>query len=167
MFVGSKDLEDDLFLSAVQGAEPLADRQRARPPQRETHRPTSAPDRKFAIERRGERIEGRSHGVSRKQLASLRAGHIRPESTLDLHRTRADDAARKLEAFIAGAAASGLECVLVIHGRGLHSEAGPVLRDRVIRVLSSGRTAAHVRAFCSASGRDGGVGAMYVVVKQS
>jgi DNA-nicking Smr family endonuclease len=58
--------------------------------------------------------------------------------------------------------------VLVIHGRGLHSgEAGPVLRDRVTRVLSAGPTSAHVRAFCSASGRDGGVGAMYVLVKQS
>ena len=156
-----------MFLAAVAGARPLEDRERVAAER--TPAPITKPRaaiRPFLVERRADRVEGRSHGVSRKQLAALRKGEIRPEATLDLHRLVAEDASRTLTRFIAESADAGHRCVLVIHGRGLHSAAGPVLGHRVIDVLSSSPTADHVRAFCSAAGRDGGVGAMYVWVSQ-
>jgi DNA-nicking Smr family endonuclease len=56
----------------------------------------------------------------------------------------------------------------VIHGRGTHSETEPSLMKReVTRWLSSRRLSRTVVAFASARWKDGGSGAVYVLLRYS
>jgi DNA-nicking Smr family endonuclease len=56
--------------------------------------------------------------------------------------------------------------VRVIHGRGTHSETEPSLMKReVTRWLSSRRLSRTVVAFASARWKDGGSGAVYVLLR--
>jgi DNA-nicking Smr family endonuclease len=61
--------------------------------------------------------------------------------------------------------AEGGRCVLVIHGRGRHSEGEPVLKEALLEWLAEPPVASLVMAFASASGGDGGVGATYVLLR--
>jgi DNA-nicking Smr family endonuclease len=57
--------------------------------------------------------------------------------------------------------------VLVVHGRGLHSKDQiPILKESVQAWLSQGRLAKGVLAFSSARPADGGVGAVYVLLRR-
>ena len=56
--------------------------------------------------------------------------------------------------------------MLVIHGRGHNSPAGlPVLREQMSRWLTRGATGKSVLAFCTARPKDGGGGALYVLLR--
>jgi DNA-nicking Smr family endonuclease len=170
--MGRKPQESDeaaLFLDAVQDARPLP-RVAVRPPvapPRAPRRPPASralPAPSISVERDGDRVAGRGAGVSLAQLASLRAGRSRPEASLDLHGMTADRAARALARFVAAAVKNGQRCLLVVPGRGLHSEGGPVLREVVIDSLS-GPLSRHVSCFTTATSHDGGPGALYVMLK--
>jgi DNA-nicking Smr family endonuclease len=111
---------------------------------------------------------GRAEDVSRAILAELRRGRREPEREVDLHRMLARDAKALLARELADAVRSGERCVLVIHGRGLHSgEGGPVLRDALPGWLSSGPAASRVMAFAPAPPRLGGPGATLVLLRRS
>ncbi len=121
----------------------------------------------FEVSRSGERCEGIARGIDRAHLTRLRRGELRVERRVDLHGLTAAEAQRELAGELADAFAAGERCVLVIHGRGLHSDAEPVLRDGVVSWLTSGRSAARVMAFVSALPRDGGPGASYVLLRRA
>jgi DNA-nicking Smr family endonuclease len=121
----------------------------------------------FEIVRSGERSEGLARGIDRKHLVRLRRGEWPVERRLDLHGLVAAQARRMLADELRDAFASGDRCLLVVHGRGLHSEAGPVLRDGVIGWLTTPPLAAQVMAFASALPRDGGPGASYVLLRRA
>ena len=56
-----------------------------------------------------------------------------------------------------------MRCVRIIHGKGSRSEEGqPVLKHKVNYWL---RCRDEVLAFTSATGRDGGTGALYVLLR--
>jgi DNA-nicking Smr family endonuclease len=120
----------------------------------------------FEVVRSGERAEGLAPGVDRKHLLELRRGEKRIRRRVDLHGLTAAEARRELAAELADAHAAGERCVLVIHGRGLRSEGGPVLRDGVVEWLTAPPLAALVLAFASALPRDGGPGASYVLLRR-
>lgn len=160
------DPERDLFLEAVGDARPLEQRGRVRESGRVRRaRKARSGGSGFTIDRDGDTVEGRAHGVSSRQLADLRAGRILPQATLDLHRHDRAAARQHLERFLAGAVASGYRCVLVVHGRGRHSDGAPVIKEEVISTLCRGATGRAVRGFCSAQARHGGTGALYVLLK--
>ena len=121
----------------------------------------------FEIERQGERVAGIAKGIDRKHLLRLRRGEWPSERRVDLHGLSASEARRELVSEVQDAAAAGERCVLVIHGRGLHSESGPVLRDGVLAWLTAPPLAARVMAFASALPRDGGAGACYVLLRRT
>lgn len=153
--------DDDLFLEAMRGVEPLADRERVRVTQERPAVATLAADPSFVVENR----EGRAHGVSRQQLATLRSGAVVPERVIDLHGLRAKVARDVIARRVRAAAADGVRCLLLVHGRGKRSgPGGAVLADLAAEVLSTGATARLVRAFCRARPADGGDGAMYVLL---
>jgi DNA-nicking Smr family endonuclease len=54
--------------------------------------------------------------------------------------------------------------VKIIHGRGLRSPRGPVLKEKLIKRLS-GKYRKHVVAFVTARQCDGGLGALYILLK--
>jgi DNA-nicking Smr family endonuclease len=120
----------------------------------------------FEVTRNGERCEGLAQGIDRAHLRRLRRGEVAFERRLDLHGLTAAEARRALGAALREAAAAGARCVLVVHGRGLHSEGGAVLKDGVVDWLTAPPLATLVLAFASALPRDGGAGASYVLLRR-
>ena len=94
----------------------------------------------------------------------LRRRHWSIQAELDLHHHRVDEARIALVEFFSHAKHAGLRCVKVIHGKGLHSEAGAPLREAVVGELL-GAASGLVHAFASAAKRDGGSGATYVMLR--
>jgi DNA-nicking Smr family endonuclease len=113
----------------------------------------------------GEGVEGASSREGRRFLSRLKRGDFSVQGHLDLHGLGRDDVRGALERFLRDAQHKGYSCVRVVHGRGTHSESDPALMKReVIRLLSSRRLSRTVVAFASARWRDGGSGAVYVLL---
>ena len=156
-----------MFLEAVGDATPLAGRDRVPVPPK----PASAarvavlpPEVALAVEGDAQRYTARAPGVSRSQLTELRAGRIHAGATLDLHGTAIDPALAQLRKFLLEARRTGHRCVLVVHGRGLHSEVGAPLREAVLAELL-GPCSGLVHALSTAAPADGGEGATYVLLR--
>jgi DNA-nicking Smr family endonuclease len=116
----------------------------------------------------GEGVEGASTREGRRLLARLKRGDFSVQGHLDLHGFGCEDARPALERFLRDAQRLGHSCVRVVHGRGTHSETEPSLIKReVTRWLSSKRLSRTVVAFASARWRDGGSGAVYVLLRYS
>jgi DNA-nicking Smr family endonuclease len=119
----------------------------------------------LTIEGGGEQVLARAPGVNRAQVAELKRGRVRPEASLDLHGKTVVEAEEALRRFLAESARVRRRCVLVIHGRGLHSGGGPaVLRDAVLHSLL-GPLSGFVHCLSTAAPADGGSGATYVMVR--
>ena len=122
-------------------------------------------DGRFSIdERAGGAVDGWASGFDRRRLRELRRGEIEPDGEVDLHGLTSADARRALRAALSDAIAAGARCVLVVHGRGSRSEAGPVLRDALPGWLAEAPHGAHVLAFAAADDRRGG--ATYVLLRR-
>jgi DNA-nicking Smr family endonuclease len=176
--------EDELWSVAVDGARPLPDRSgRIKPsPQPLSVAPAQLdPDLeaydelralvagavKFDISDTEEFIEGHARGLDGHVVRKLRKGDFAVQGHVDLHGLLKDEAKLLLEAFLAGARQSGKRCVLVVHGRGLHSkDQVPVLKEALKRWMGTDRFARHVLAFATARPHDGGAGAVYVLLKK-
>jgi DNA-nicking Smr family endonuclease len=124
-------------------------------------------DVEFDIADETEFIEAAVRGFDERVMRKLRAGEFERQAQLDLHGLTREQARPALEAFIQQARIAGHRCVLVVTGRGLHSEDQvPVLRAGVQQWLTRGRTSRQVLALCSARPKDGGAGAVYVLLRR-
>ncbi len=104
---------------------------------------------------------GVQHGVFRK----LKQGSYEHEARLDLHRMTVEQARREVFSFISDAVQLNLRSLLIVHGKGLGSQAGgAVLKSYINAWLPQLEP---VLAFVSAQPRHGGVGAVYVLLKKS
>jgi len=120
----------------------------------------------FELERQGERVTGRAPGANRRLLRSLRRGEFAPERELDLHGLSARAAERAVHEALAECLAAGQRCLLLVHGRGRHSEGGPVLREALPGWLAAPPHGPRVLAFASADASHGGPGATYVLLRR-
>jgi DNA-nicking Smr family endonuclease len=112
-------------------------------------------------------IQGSISGLDRRIVERLRDGEYAVQAHLDLHGMVRSEAKPALEHFILQARRAGKRCVLVVHGRGLHSKDQiPVLKGSVQVWLSRGRIAREVIAFATARPHDGGSGAVYVLLRR-
>lgn len=160
--------EQALFYAAIEGATPLPGRDRIAvpPPPPSVARVVELPPAvKLAIEGDGRAYTARAPGVSRAQAALLRAGKVRAEETLDLHGMTIEAGLARLREFVVGAAKLR-RCVLIVHGRGLHSEHGAPLREAVLAELL-GPLSGLVHALATAAPADGGEGATYLSLRGS
>lgn len=83
---------------------------------------------------------------------------------IDLHGLNSREATEALDEFLVEAVAHRVRCFHLIHGKGRRSaDQLPVLKSLVNRWLRQRR---EVLAFCSARQRDGGTGALYVLLKR-
>jgi DNA-nicking Smr family endonuclease len=171
---------DDLeaLRRALAGVKPLARTRRA-PRQRPA--PAPQPTQKHRAERAA-RAESRSaplsaedaldsgveltylrEGISRLVLRRLRRGHWVVQDSLDLHGMNRVEAALQVAQFVRAAAARGLRCVRIVHGKGLGSHnREPVLKGK-LRAWLAPRD--EVLAFCQAPAAEGGAGALLVLLK--
>ena len=104
-------------------------------------------------------------GVSQRVWRKLRRGQYAIQAQLDLHGRVVAEARELVADFLRDARANGRRCVRIIHGKGLSSEGKlPVLKGKINSWL---RQKDEVLAFCSAPRRDGGTGAVYVLLRRS
>jgi DNA-nicking Smr family endonuclease len=104
-------------------------------------------------------------GVQIAALKKLRKGQSPIEARADLHGLTAEQAGQRLHRFIKNAYAQGKRILLVVHGRGHRSfDQQPVLKRHVNGWL---RQDPRVLAFSSAQPKDGGSGAVYVLLKSN
>ena len=108
-----------------------------------------------------EELGYRRDEVPAKVLRRLGRGEYSVQDEVDLHHLLAADAEKLLKQFLTHARGEGHGCVRVIHGKGLRSEAGPVLKAMVDGVL---RHRGDVLAFASAPPAQGGTGAVLVLL---
>jgi DNA-nicking Smr family endonuclease len=109
-----------------------------------------------------------------KVEAKARRGRRAIDRTLDLHGLGQDAARRRLERFLAAAAADGLSCVLVITGRGAPDDPARrdpdrpprgVLRARFLEWIEAPPLRALIARAAGAAPRHGGPGAFYLFLK--
>jgi DNA-nicking Smr family endonuclease len=121
----------------------------------------------FDLTATDEYIEGAAPGIDRKLVRKLRRGEYSVQAHLDLHGLVSEEARVEVERFLAEARTNGHRCVLIIHGRGLHSkESIPVLKERMKVWLTRGRISRGVLAFATALPADGGGGALYILLRR-
>jgi len=161
-----------LFRAAVGEINPLPEQNRIktqRPPRKFLPRsPTpSAPlpdtlsDGCFAAENTPD--EFLRNGLSRMTLRKLRRGNWPVQDSLDLHGNSSDAARRLLQQFLHEATQQGLRCVLLIHGKGINSRGGEAVLRKLTRHWLTQRP--EVLAYCDAPPKDGGSGAVLVLLK--
>ncbi|BDD90728.1 Smr/MutS family protein [Pandoraea sp. XJJ-1] len=110
-----------------------------------------------------DRLSYRRPGISHDALLKLQRGEWVVQAQIDLHGMRRDEAREALSAFLNDAVKRGLRCVRVIHGKGLGSvNREPVLKDKVRGWLAQKD---QVLAWAQAQGRDGGSGALVVLLQ--
>ena len=87
------------------------------------------------------------------------------DGILDLHGLQQTQAERELLEFLSDQFQAHHRCLLIVHGKGLHGDdRHPVLKNLTQRFLVQSPL---VLAFSSAQPRDGGLGAVYVLLKRA
>jgi DNA-nicking Smr family endonuclease len=165
--------ERALWRSAMRGVAPL---QRSSAPAAAAAPPETAPEspprarvpRAMAPPLRA-RLPDLAHdaapGLDRRSAERLRRGALPIEARLDLHGMTQQEAHGALAEFLARATQQGRRCVLVITGKGGPGRGG-VLREAVPRWLNEAPNRARLLAFAAAQPRDGGMGALYLLLRR-
>lgn len=109
---------------------------------------------------------GETAGLDRRTMDRLRRGQMRPEARLDLHGSTREEAHRELTEFLHRARDDGKRCVIVITGRGRASFGGGVIRNETPRWLNLPALRPLVLGFAEAQPKDGGAGALYVLLRR-
>jgi DNA-nicking Smr family endonuclease len=113
-------------------------------------------------------IEGRVPGLDPAIVRRLRRGEFAVQGHIDLHGMTRDQAKGAVDAFLLAARRAGKRCVLLVHGRGIHSkDQVPILKDALRTWLATARFGRHVLAFATARPVDGGAGALYVLLRRA
>lgn len=101
--------------------------------------------------------------VSGKQFHELKTGQITCEAKLDLSGLKTEKARKALLKFIQKQVKNKKHSLLIIHGTESHKNAPPLLKNLINHWLPQ---IVEVAAFHSANPKDGGVGAVYVLLKK-
>ncbi len=115
-----------------------------------------------------EYIEGWVGVAGRRFLPSLRSGTYSIQGYIDLHGMSCVEAREAVEEFIVRMSRARSCCVKIVHGRGINSPTDKaVLKEQLQRWLATRRMSRHVVAYASAPYTDGGVGAVYVLLRRN
>ncbi len=144
--------------------DPWKRRPRPRPLQRQQEPDESQWQEQFSANeiKTGDELLFYRPGVQHRVFRDLRRGHIKSERELDLHGYTANHARQEMEQFLGECKRRGVRCARIIHGKGYGSKGQPVLKQKLNIWL---RQHSDVLAFCSATPRDGGTGAAYVLLR--
>lgn len=100
-------------------------------------------------------------GLDKRTFSQLQNGKLRPQAEVDLHGCTTHQATQLLQTLFHESLQYDYRVLLIIHGKGLHSNSEGVLKQFCRHWL---RQQNEVLAFCPASEKDGGYGASYVYV---
>jgi DNA-nicking Smr family endonuclease len=181
--------EHELLARAMRAVKPFANaRVKGAPPAKAAANPLAAakpgaakvvpanapnPSREALRARPGKAPDLRA--IDRRTDQKLKRGQVPVDATLDLHGLSQARAHRRLNSFLAKAAAEGSRTVLVITGKGraepgeegaVPSERRGVLREAVPRWIEQAPLREMVWGIRPAGPRQGGQGALYVLLKR-
>jgi DNA-nicking Smr family endonuclease len=168
--------DDELWWRIAESITPLQHRRRVpshrppsaaeAPPQRQARAaaPKPAPAHKPTL---AELAHDRLTDLDKRTGQRLMRGKLPLEGRLDLHGMTQEQAHARLARFIETSAEAGKRCVLVITGKGVKptGETG-ILRAAVPRWLNASDLRPLVLAIRYAQAKDGGEGALYVLLKR-
>jgi DNA-nicking Smr family endonuclease len=121
---------------------------------------------RFNVTNLPEYMEGRVEGTHPVTMEKLRSGEYSVQKVLDLHGLRVDEAYELFQEFIKESIHANIRCVKIIHGRGLKSRNGPVLKEKLKEWILRAMHRRWVVAFASANMREGGPGATNIILRQ-
>jgi len=103
--------------------------------------------------------------VDKRILDKLKRGQIRYQGVLDLHGLTLENAKQRLYLFLQNSYNQNKRCVLIVHGKGMSekSKIGKIKRQIPFWL----EEIPFILSFCSAIPKDGGTGALYVLLKFS
>lgn len=172
-----KKSDSDLFLDAIGKVIPIKSDKRSIVP---TQKPRFFPQKKspqitdklsFANTEAVETLHAEdtfsyiASGLQKSVLKKMRRGHYGLDADLDLHGLTSAEARREMLKFLHYCEQDGCRCVRIIHGKGYRSENNlPVLKNDLNIWL---RQRQEVQAFCSAAQKEGGTGAVIVLLRLS
>jgi len=177
--------DDDLFREAMNGVSPLPDNQSSDKAYHEDETTASKPIARklqhyeedeleihdpLSDELYVEEVEPEGtlsfceSGIQKSVFRKLRSGQYRISDELDLHGTTIKQAKQILMYYLQETPQFESCCVRIIHGKGNRSGSNkPVLKTQVNHWLTEHE---RVLAFHSAKAKDGGTGAVYVLLKR-
>lgn len=173
--------DDEAFAAAMQGVDRVSWRHDLHPGSRPPKAPRPDPeleDRRLmqeaiesdvpiSIPDHPEYIEGWVGVAGKRFLPNLRNGLYSIQGQLDLHGLNRVEAQAAVEEYIINMSRFRSCCVKIIHGRGINSPSDrATLKEALQRLLSTRRMSRYVVAYASAPSRDGGVGAVYVLLSR-
>jgi DNA-nicking Smr family endonuclease len=112
-----------------------------------------------------EYMEGYAEDINPLTMEKLRNGEFSVQRILDLHGHCSEDAEALFEEFLKDSIRSNLRCIKVIHGRGLKSKAGPVLKEKLKEWVMRAMHRKWITGFSSAQMKEGGPGATVMLLK--
>jgi DNA-nicking Smr family endonuclease len=119
---------------------------------------------KIRLSDTGEYIEWVSPRIRQDIAQRLHRGDFSVQDYIDLHGMTLSEAEEVFRLFFQDALKRRLFCIKVIHGRGLRSPRGPVLKE-ALKVWLQGKFRKWILAYSSAKDCDGGLGATYIILK--
>jgi DNA-nicking Smr family endonuclease len=105
-------------------------------------------------------------GLDARSAERLRRGEMPIEARLDLHGHSQEEAQEALLAFVERAWHERRRTLLVITGKGRRGEGEGVLRAAVPRWLNAAPLRRRLLAFARAQPKDGGAGALYLLLRR-
>lgn len=121
-------------------------------------------EKKIRLSDTGEYIEWVSPNIKKDIAQRLHQGDFSVQDYIDLHGMTLGEAEEAFGLFFKESLRRQLFCIKVIHGRGLRSPNGPVLKEALKKWLH-GKFRKWILAFSSAKDCDGGLGATYIILK--
>jgi len=157
------DEDRKLFRDAVKSAPPRAPNEKDS--ESRVHEVALSTETLSELRIRGEDVISFSRsGIQQNTLRKLRKGQLDIQARLDLHGYRIDEAREVLARFLSDCLTQQVTHVSIVHGKGIRSgQDTPILKNHVDHWL---RHTACVLAFSSCLPRDGGTGAVYVLLKR-
>jgi len=120
--------------------------------------------KKIRLSDTGEYMEWASPSLKGNIPRRLHEGCFAVQDCMDLHGMTLSEAEDALNLFFSEAIRKRLFCIKVIHGRGLRSPKGPVLKEALSKWLH-GSFRKWVLAYATAKDCDGGLGATYIILR--
>ena len=120
--------------------------------------------RKITLSDTSEYIEWICPDTRKDITRKLHMGSYSVQDFIDLHGMTRAEAEKAFSLFFKKAFRQRLFCIKVIHGRGLRSPNGPVLK-RALENWLNGKLRKWVLAYSTAKNCDGGLGATYIILK--
>lgn len=176
------DADDNVFLQAMEGVQPIKAEARARLVKKAGVDPSLEARRRAATAQNTEPnglpsgdfvkpvdpldiLEFKRPGVQHGVYKNLRLGKYSIDAQLDLHQMTVEQARVAVAEFVADCLQHNIRCALINHGKGLNRKPQPALLKSCVAHWLPQLDA--VMAFHSAQRHHGGVGATYVLLKKS